>query len=208
VKGNVDAGAPVITVKGLLALRGDPTDDELVRAARRGDTDAFRALYDRHAPGLLALARSLVGAEEAEDVVQTAFVRAWDRLPKLRHPGAFKVWIRQTARRAALDELRRRGSRPAASLDEMGGQGDDVPAPDAGPEAVVASAQAADAVRRAVDALPEHHRSVVVLHHFDGLEVREVAEVLGVPLGTVLSRLARARETLQRKLTGLVRDGI
>ena len=203
----MDPGASVITVKGLLDLRGDPTDDELVRAARRGDTDAFRALYDRHAPGVLALARSLVGGEEAEDVAQTAFVRAWDRLPKLRYPGAFKVWIRQTARRAALDELRRRGSHRATSLDELEGQASDVPAPEAGPEALVASADSAEAVRRAADSLPEHHRSVVVLHHFDGLEVREVAEVLGVPVGTVLSRLARARETLQRKLTGLMRDG-
>jgi len=191
----------------MLALRTDASDEELVSAARRGATDAFRALYDRHAAGAYALARSILGdVEGAEDVVQTAFVRAWDQLPRLRRGGAFYVWVRQTTRRAAVDELRRRGSHRAASLDELEEGGGEVPSGEESPEAAATSAELSATVRRAVGSLPEHHRTVVVLHHFDRLEVQEIAQVLGVPVGTVLSRLARARETLHRKLAGVIDD--
>ncbi len=179
----------------------------LVRAAQAGDAEAFRALYERHVAGVHALARSIVGETEgAEDVTQTTFLRAWKELPRLRDRAAFRVWIRQTARRASVDELRRRGSHRAASLDQVEEEGEAVASDDAAPEDLVLSTERTERIRRAVDTLPEHQRSVVVLHHLDGLEVREVAEVLGVPFGTVLSRLARAREALHRKLAGVVDD--
>lgn len=191
----------------MLTLRTDAPDDELVRAARGGDTEAFRALYERHVAGVYALARGIVlDAEGAEDVVQTAFVKAWDHLPRLRRGEAFPVWIRQTARRCAIDELRRRGSHRATSLEDLDADGDTLPSREEPTDVAAESAEFSARVRRAVDGLPQHHREVVVLHHFDGLEVREIAEVLGVPQGTVLSRLARAREALQRRLAGVVRD--
>jgi RNA polymerase sigma-70 factor, ECF subfamily len=206
-RGNALGASSVVSMRGMLALRTDAPDQELVKAARRGDTDAFRALYDRHVAGVYALARSILGdAEGAEDVVQTAFIRAWDRLPRLRRGSAFHVWVRQTGRRAAVDELRRRGSHRAASLDEIEEDGGEFASEEEPPESIAASAALSATVRKAVESLPEHHRTVVTLHHLDGLEVREIAEVLGVPVGTVLSRLARARETLQRKLAVVIDD--
>jgi RNA polymerase sigma-70 factor, ECF subfamily len=197
----------VVSTRGMLTLRTEAPDEALVRAARRGDTDAFRVLYDRHAAGVYALARSILGdAEGAEDVVQTAFIRAWDHLPRLRTGGAFRVWVRQAARRAAIDELRSRGVHPSSSLDEIEDAGGSIPSGGEPPESAAIAAATSEMLRSAVDSLPEHHRTVVVLHHLDGLEVREVAEVLGVPVGTVLSRLARAREALHRRLAGVIDD--
>jgi RNA polymerase sigma-70 factor, ECF subfamily len=191
----------------MLALRPDGSDGELVTAARKGDAEAFRVLYDRHVGGVYALARSVLGGEEgADDAVQIASIRAWSRLRRLRDANAFRVWVRQIARRAALDELRRRRGPRFVSLDEMDETGDEPAAGGDTPEGLAVATEVSDRIRSAIDSLPEHHRTVVVLHHLDGLEVREVAEVLGVPFGTVLSRLARARETLHRKLAGVVDD--
>ncbi len=182
------------------------SEDILVARAQRGDTEAFRELYQANASGVFALVRSLVAEPElAEDVLQETFVRAWERLPKLRGAGAFKVWLRQIARRQAIDALRARRARPSVPLDE-----DDPahePAASDNPEGDVGRSAMAEDVRRAVDALPEAQRQVVVLHHLDGMDVKDVAAVLGMPLGTVLSRLARGREALKRRLAGLARNG-
>lgn len=208
-KGGMGAGARTsLGERGLSALRADAPDLELVRQARRGDTDAFRALYERHSAGTYALARSLLGdAGAAEDVVQVAFVRAWEALPRLRTSEAFGVWVRRIARRAAIDEVRRRVAHPETQLEELDDSGSQVAATEPLPEDEALSADFSARVRSAVDRLPEHQRTAVVLHHIDGLDVRSAAKVLGVPVGTVLSRLARAREALARKLTGGDIDG-
>lgn len=183
------------------------TDGELVARARKGDVDAFRQLYERHVGGVYALLRSsLRDRDLVEDIVQTAFIRAWDRLARLRDGDAFKVWIRQTARRAMIDEIRKRRLREADSLDENEESGHVPTDPAAAPPEALTRAEMAERVRGAVAGLPAHQREVVTLHYLDGMEVKSVAQVLEVPLGTVLSRLARARNALKRKLGGFMDD--
>lgn len=182
------------------------SDAQLVAAARAGDTAAFEELYRRHVPGVQALVRSMIrDSELVDDVVQTTFVRAWERLPKLRAGAAFRVWVRRTAHRAVLDALRANRVRRSETLDEPDAR--DVRSPAAGPEAEVVGRAVGQEIRAAVQGLPEHQRVVVVLHHFDDLPVHEVAQVLGLPLGTVLSRLARARGSLRERLSRLVANG-
>lgn len=183
---------------------GDAGDEALVAAARRGDTDAFRQLYERHVPGVFALVRSLVGDRElAEDVTQTAFVKAWESLPRLRQGEALKVWLRQIARRVAVDEMRRRRV-VVRSLDDPESEWEEPPSANGSPEGVAEQAELEGRVRAAIAELPPHHQAVVALYHLDGLEVRDVAAALGLPLGTVLSRLSRARTALRAKLASFV----
>ncbi len=187
----------------------DALEEDLVSRARKGDADAFRQLYDRHVGGVYALIRaSLRDRDMVDDVVQMAFVRAWDRLGKLRDDAAFKVWIRQLARRIMVDEIRKRRVREADSLEENEEIGNVAVDPAQAPGDALGRSETAARVRDAVAGLPAHQREVVTLHHLDGIEVKAVAEVLDVPLGTVLSRLARARATLQRKLGGMMNEGM
>ncbi len=190
-------------------MRGrDASDGDLVARARKGDVDAFHQLYDRHVSGVYGLVYAGVRDRDlADDVVQMAFVRAWERLGRLRHGDAFPVWIRRLAHRIMIDELRKRRVREVASLEENEALGEVAIDTTPGPAAALSRGETAERVRAAVAELPQHQREVVTLHHFEGLEVKAVAEVLEVPLGTVLSRLARARETLKRKLEGYLNHG-
>jgi RNA polymerase sigma-70 factor (ECF subfamily) len=174
-----------------------PDDQALVARAREGDDEAFARLFRSHHVRVYNLARYLVrDATEAEDVTQAAFIRAWHELPKLRDPGAFAAWINRIAHRLAADRARADTTRPGAA----GMVGEEA----SGPAASVLQAEREQQVHRAIASLPEHHREAVVMHHLEGAPVEEVAEKLGVPLGTVLSRLSRARAALRRKLAGYV----
>ena len=190
-------------------MRSDPgTQNGLVAAAREGDVAAFERLFRAHHVSIYNLMVHMVGDRaEAEDLTQATFVRAWEQLSRLRSVEAFTVWLRHLGRNLALDHLRRRAVRQQRSSDEQqeasGREPIDVSA-NSQPEAVVARQERSAAVHAAVQSLPEHQRETIVLHHFEGLPVAEVARILGVRPGTVLSRLARGREALRHKLASLV----
>lgn len=169
-------------------------DLTLVRRARLGDHAAFHELVDRHGPGLLRLAASLVGnVADAEDIVQETFSGAFRGLGGFRGGSSVRTWltrilIRQTAgfrrkRKRAIDLLQ---ARPSLA--------DRQEAP---------ASQAADTrmdVTAAVLALPLEYREVVVLRELQGLSYEEIADVLDIPRGTVDSRLFRARRAMQELL--------
>lgn len=184
-------------------MREDGAGARLGAAAHRaqaGNAGAFRELVEGSHETVFRLAAALVGdRDEAADVVQETYMRAWDRLEELREPGAVMGWLCRIARNVAQDRRRGWWSRIRAPLDEADPPFD---APDAAaaPDEALATAERAAAVRRALSRLPEKHRVVLVLREVEGMSYEEVAEALGVPVGTVESRLHRARRGLARRL--------
>ena len=178
------------------------TDEQLAKKAAWGDHAAFRALADRHAAYLLRVAMSLVGNEaDAEDVVQHTLVGAYKGLSGFRGGSSVKTWLTGIAVRQAARFRRTRSRDKALSISAA--SGDDAGAGEAlGPQ----TPSAAAAVESRIDAqtvlakLSAEHRQVIVLRELEGLSYEEMADALGVPRGTVESRLHRARAELKEAL--------
>ena len=165
---------------------------ELARA-RAGDVAAFGALVRRHQERVFRfLHRMLDVREEAMELSQDVFVKAWQALPGWRPEAAFSTWLLQIARNAALDQLRRRQVVRFAPLEEGLEVADEAP----GPEARYATRERQAQLERALRRLAAEHREILLLREVEGLAYGELASVLGIAEGTVKSRLARARSTL------------
>jgi RNA polymerase sigma-70 factor (ECF subfamily) len=178
-------------------------DGDLVELAQKGREDAFERLYYRHLDKLYSLAYGIVGNQaDARDVVQETFLKAFQRLPKLRRDGAILGYLCRTASNAAIDVLRARRSSHVVHLDDV--QADSMPSEEPDPEGALESKINHSALAAALMQLSDDHRVVVVLHHLEGCPVEEIAERLALPVGTVKSRLGRAREALRRRLMGKV----
>ena len=167
----------------------------------------FERLFEEQAPRLIEVAASIVGTRaDAEDVVQEAFVSAYRSRESFRGDARASTWLRRIVINEALEHRRRsrvRSGRPAGTAPgvQIGAIApDERPAETPGPAATASAQERALAVRRAIDALPEEQRAVVVLRELEGLGFREIAELLGLPLGTVESRVIRARERLKLAL--------
>lgn len=146
------------------------------------------------------LARWLTGADhDAEDVVQESFLRAFTSFDSLRSEDP-RPWLLAIVRNTCFTWLKR--NRPAAACLETDGLLDQTPAPAADPEALLLALADVSRVRAAVESLPPDYRIVIVLREFEDLSYKEIATVTGVPMGTVMSRLARARECLKKALQG------
>ena len=167
---------------------------ELITQAQQGDRRAFGQLVRRHREGVVNVVYRMCGdANLAEDAAQEAFIRAWQNLPSYRPQSPFRNWVYRIATNAALDALRR--EREAVDIDALA-----LANSDNGPEAVVEGAERGERVRQAVLALPPASRAVLVLREYEGLSYREIAETLGIPMGTVMSRLNYARNRLRESL--------
>ena len=162
----------------------------LVERAREGDDVAFSELVDLDGDRCYAIAyRILRDAERAQDAVQQAFLLAWRELPRLRDAERFGPWLHRLLVNACYEELRRhrRWSGRLRSLPVDG---------PASPDTTL-SIDDRDALDRAFARLTPEHRAVFVLHHHAGLSLAEIADVVGVPVGTVKSRLHNATRTLR-----------
>ena len=182
----------------------DTAEIELVQRAREGELAAFNSLVLRHQDAAYGLAlRFLSSREAAEDATQEAFIRAYRAIGSFRGE-RFRSWLFSIVANACRDELRRRRRRPQRSLDEAREQPDradlDPVDPDPTPEAQALSGELREVLERSLMQLPEDWRLVVVLSDVQGLSYEEVAEAAGVPLGTVKSRLSRARARLREIL--------
>ena len=165
----------------------------LVERARDGDDVAFAELVDLDGDRCYAIAyRILRDVERAQDAVQQAFLLAWRELPRLRDPDRFEVWLHRLVVNACYEEFRRyrRWSANVRTLPVDG---------PAAPDETVSIAER-DALERAFQSLTPEHRAVVVLHHHVGMPLTSIAEVTGVPLGTVKSRLHYATRILRGAL--------
>jgi len=171
-----------------------PNDSELeasdIARARRGDVDAFERLYRRHLARVTALARWLVGPEEAEDAVQDVFIRVWQKLDTFAGQSAFTTWLHRVAVNLIL---RRRERAGRVAKREIQGIEIDPPAGRSEPELRMA-------IAGAVDRLPERARRVFVLHDMEGYRHEEIAALLGIDSGTSRSQLHRARMLLRTAL--------
>lgn len=173
-------------------------DAQLVARAVRGDLEAFDALVTRHQRQLMARALASTGRlEDADDLVQESFVRAFENLAALKEPEAFGSWLRTIHDRLAVDRSRRRKTgaelRPA-----LGAQLPDE-APD--PEQRLLSLELAEQVKQALACLPPgRQREIFRMRYQEGLPIQEIAERLGVHTGTVKVHLFRSARALRRHL--------
>lgn len=184
----------------------DP-DRALVAAAVAGDRDAFEALVRRHQTRIVNYATAIVhDPADAEDVAQETFVRAWRSLTRFRGDSSFKTWLYAIATNAARTGLERRARRNRLedeSLDDEAAPlaAGDVPA--GGPDAEAALVRR-ESIDRALAALPPDLRAAVVLRDVEGLDYKEIAAATGAPMGTVESRIFRARRRLRPLLQPLM----
>jgi RNA polymerase sigma-70 factor, ECF subfamily len=167
--------------------------------ARGGDAAGFRELVEAtHATVFRLAAALVVDRDEAADVTQDTYIRAWDARAELRDGAAVTGWLCRIARNVAHDRRRSWWSRVRAPLADA--RADTAAAGGAAPDDALRGAERAAAVRRELAALPEKHRVVLVLREVEELSYEEIAVALGVPVGTVESRLHRARAGLARRL--------
>ena len=187
-------------------LAGQEDDTQLVALALKGSQGAFRALYDRYQKKIYRLVGSLIESrEDVGEIVQETFVRAFHSLGRFKARSSFYTWLYRIALNAATDyrrkEARRRRNRPEQPLSELDGGAFQLAAPaEDGPEGVLYRKELARLVRKALAALSEEHRRVMVLREVNGLSYVEIAEVTGVTVGTVMSRLHYARKKVAELL--------
>jgi RNA polymerase sigma-70 factor, ECF subfamily len=178
-------------------------EQELVKQAQAGDRRAFGDLVRLHRSGVVNVVYRMCGDTAlAEDAAQECFIRAWAHLHQFRPSSVsergFRNWLYRIAMNCALTMLRHDTARPTVAVDvtELV-----VADPRQGPEGRAQENERAAAVQRAVLALPEAGRIVLILREYEGLSYKEIAEAVGIPIGTVMSRLSYARSWLRERLT-------
>ncbi len=188
-----------------------PQDEEFVRRAQGGDDEAFRELMERYKRRAFGVALGIVGdPDEAQDVVQDAFVKAYYRLKEFRFGANFYTWFYRLLVNQAIDRWRKTSRSPAVSFSEAWVSGE---ASETGavtypktPEEMAGNRELAEGITRAIAALPEYHRTVILLREVEGLAYEEIARILDCSVGTVMSRLHYARAKLKEALKGF-REG-
>jgi RNA polymerase sigma-70 factor (ECF subfamily) len=180
----------------------------LIRDAREGDLDAYNRLVLAYQDMVYHQAYRMIGEPEpAEDATQDAFIAAYRHLGDYRG-GSFKAWLLRIVTNTCYDELRRRKRRPTTPLEPVDDDDEEIESPrwmaDPGesPEQSAERAELAHAIQRCLDELPDDFRMVVILVDLQGMDYSEACNVVRTPLGTVKSRLARARLRLRDCLQG------
>ena len=173
---------------------------DLVEAARRGDHDAFEALVISVGDRLYAIARLVLrDTDRAEEAVQDALIRAWRQLPSLRDPERFDAWVHRLLVHACAD-VGRRNQRWSVEVRMLQTEPTE--------EDAAASLATRDQLERGFRRLRPEQRAAIVLHHYFDLPVPEVAEILGVPVGTAKSRIHYAKEALRSAIDADDRDAL
>ena len=169
-------------------------DAELVARCRAGDSDAFEVLYREHSPRLYALARRMTGSpQESEDLLQDIFLQVHRKLDSYRGDAALGTWLYRLAIRQCLDFLRSRQGRMRAASHPLEEEGTYMPATRETPGARID-------IERAVAQLPEGCRTAFVLHDVEGLEHKQIGELLGVSENTSKTQVFKARLKLRAML--------
>ena len=178
-----------------MASRETAGERQLIRLAQQGDTEAFGQLLVQHQRAVFNIAFRMMGnRQEAEDVAQESFVKAYQALDRFDRDRPFAPWLYRITTNTALNWIKRR--RPEAELED-----ETLHVSAAGsPEEQAIAAEASDRLRKAVTALPPNYRAAIELRHFQGLSYQEMSETLGVPLSDVKSWLFRARRKLRETL--------
>ena len=196
----------------MLKISERDLDQELVLRAQNGDQRAFELLvvkYERRIARLLS--RMIRDQSEIEDVSQEAFIKAYRALPSFRGESAFYTWLYRIAINTAKNHLSTLGRRPVLSAEYEDEDGDSVDAaslvPDFHtPETELSNKQIVSTVNEAVNALPEELREAITLREMDGMSYDEIAAAMDCPIGTVRSRIFRAREAIANRLRPLLKE--
>jgi RNA polymerase sigma-70 factor, ECF subfamily len=203
------AGAVLTTIPN----GADTGDLALVRRVQKGDKSAFDALVLKYQHRVLKLVQRYVrDPSEAEDVTQDAFIKAYRALPNFRGDSAFYTWLYRIAINTAKNALVAAGRRPMTyDLDAQDGSGPDFSSrlrdPDT-PERMLLTDEIRSTVNRAIDQLPEDLRTAIVLRELEGLSYEDIARTMECPVGTVRSRIFRAREAIDRHLKVVFEGGL
>lgn len=188
-------------------------DNDLVRRVRNGEVSAFEELFNRHQKRVYSIALRVLGDEtEAADATQDVFVKAYQSIGKLSSDAAFVTWLKTMTVNLCRDILRRRARIRFDSLDATVETSDgqqmrtEVADWSGNPETLLDEKLIRETVGRAIDSLSPEFREAVTLFYLDGSDIAEIAKIVGAPVGTIKSRLSRARAELKRKLESYVKN--
>lgn len=182
------------------------SDQAVVDRVIAGETDAYAILVDKYQNRIYsAVFNYVLNRDDAVDITQEAFVRAYAKLRNFSSGSTFYTWLYRIAINAAIDHLRKRKTRPVDSFDDdrFTDSGFEPMAPEttSNPEKLAIRGEQARVLRTAIHSLSEKLRVAIVLHDVEGLSQEEVAEILRLPVGTVKSRVSRGRAELRQKLS-------
>ncbi|NJL43391.1 MAG: sigma-70 family RNA polymerase sigma factor [Pseudanabaena sp. SU_2_4] len=190
----------------MMMARGESSselsDRQLVEHCLRGNSQSFARLYQRHQTRVRSTLYQLCGAEALDDLVQEVFLRAWKGLSKFRQTAQFSTWLYRITWNVACDRRKSFAIGRSRTVSTDDAQLQNIPDKvyDGISSPSLTSLHYQDLVQRGLEQLSEDHRTVVVLHDLEELPQKEVAEVLGIPVGTVKSRLFHARTALRQFL--------
>lgn len=194
-------------------LRDAVDDRELVDAARGGDADAFRTLFQRYHRRAYALAYGVVhNQDDALDIVQDAFIKAHRYLDKFEGTSSFYTWLYRIVMNLAIDHIRKHRRVKPVELDESkleDGGGDDALLPrilGANPGRALMDKQIRARIDQALSELSDNHRAVLIMRELEGLSYEEMAAAMECSKGTIMSRLFHARRNMQKRLLDLVEN--
>jgi RNA polymerase sigma-70 factor, ECF subfamily len=188
-------------------------DAQLVERVKAGDSRAFELLVTKYERRVLRLlSRFIRDQAEIEDVAQEAFIKAYRALPQFRGESAFYTWLYRIAVNTAKNYLSTQGRRPISMSQMQSADADEGESFDASdvvedtntPDAVLHSRQVAETVNAAIEALPPDLKTAITLREIEGLSYEEIAEAMDCPIGTVRSRIFRAREAIAERLRPLL----
>ena len=182
-------------------------EKELISGCAKGERAAQRELYDRHCRRLMAVClRYAKNAPEAEDILQDAFVKIFKNLKTFRFESKLDTWMTRIVINLCLDQLRKQSRRKMESIEvmdeESGGVERQMPVVTVNPTERLERAELRQRIDQALSQLSEAHRTVMVLHEFEGMEYKAIAKTMNCSIGTVMSRLFYAR----RKMATLLQD--
>lgn len=186
-------------------------DDALVGWSQQGDTEAFEQLVFRHRDKIYARAMLMMrNEEEALDLSQEAWVKAWQRLHQFQGDSSFATWMTRIVINLCLDQIRRQKKTRSESIEQLeedaGGVERQMPVEVINPTEGLEKTELRRRIDEAMSKLTEAHRVVLVMHEFEGLQYKEIADRIGISIGTVMSRLFYARRRLASLLQSLRRE--
>jgi len=179
-------------------------DDKLVKRAKKATREAFDLLVLKYQGRVAQLVGRYIGNyAEVEDVTQEAFIKAYRALPNFRGDSAFYTWLYRIAANAAKNHLVARGRRPSSDLALDDSESSEVPGrlrDNESPDEIIMGQELESLISATIERLPSELRAALTLREFEGLSYEEIAEVLDCPIGTVRSRIFRAREAIDSKV--------
>ena len=187
------------------------TNSLLIQKALEGDQEAYACIVDRYRGQIYGLVfRMVKNREEAEDITQETFIKAFKALASFNADYAFSTWLYKIAANNCIDYFRKKRLKtypldnPIQSKD--GERSREYPNQEQGPEYGLLSKEKSFQIQKAIDSLPEKYKAAIILRHTKDQSYEEIADELGIPLGTVKVRIFRAREMLKKKLTEQLRN--